>query len=161
MDRAQNPPERDQAESVRQPTDAAPGAIISQDTQRRQRISPGQSRARKWLAPDASRPPRIDLSQWKLRVSGMVDHPFDVTGEEFNLLRRVRVFFDFHFVTRWSRLGHVPLADLLPPDSVIATHHYGVPIAREHGAVSGSGPGRVPGGERIPHAGRPVAGREA
>ena len=34
MDRAQNPPERDQAESGPQPTDAPPGAIISADTQR-------------------------------------------------------------------------------------------------------------------------------
>ena len=173
MDRAQNPAEKDQAESVPQPTDALAGVVISPDTLRNQRIPPGQSRTRKWPVLDASGPPRIDLSQWKLRVSGLVDHPFELTWEEFNRLPRVRVFSDFHCVTRWSRLGNtwegvslqeiaqragiratarfalahgydrgfttnVPVADLLTPDSLIATHHDGNPIALEHG-----GPARL------------------
>ena len=173
MDRAQNPAEKDQAESVPQPTDALAGVVISPDTLRNQRIPPGQSRTRKWPVLDASGPPRIDLSQWKLRVSGLVDHPFELTWEEFNQLPRVRVFSDFHCVTRWSRLGNtwegvslqeiaqragiratarfalahgydrgfttnVPVADLLTPDSLIATHHDGNPIALEHG-----GPARL------------------
>ena len=173
MDRAQNPAEKDQAESVPQPTDALAGVVISPDTLRNQRIPSGQSRTRKWPVLDASGPPRIDLSQWKLRVSGLVDHPFELTWEEFNRLPRVRVFSDFHCVTRWSRLGNtwegvslqeiaqragiratarfalahgydrgfttnVPVADLLTPDSLIATHHDGNPIALEHG-----GPARL------------------
>ena len=173
MDRAQNPAEKDQAESVPQPTDALAGVVISPDTLRNQRIPPGQSRTRKWPVLDASGPPRIDLSQWKLRVSGLVDHPFELTWEEFNRLPRVRVFSDFHCVTRWSRLGNtwegvslqeiaqragiratarfalahgydrgfttnVPVADLLTPDSLIATHHDGNLIALEHG-----GPARL------------------
>ena len=173
MDRAQNPAEKDQAESVPQPTDALAGVVISPDTLRNQRIPPGQSRTRKWPVLDASGPPRIDLSQWKLRVSGLVDHPFELTWEEFNRLPRVGVFSDFHCVTRWSRLGNtwegvslqeiaqragiratarfalahgydrgfttnVPVADLLTPDSLIATHHDGNPIALEHG-----GPARL------------------
>lgn len=173
MDRAPNTAEKDQTESVPRPADAPPGVIISPDALRGERIPPGQSRTRKWPVLDASGPPHIDLSRWKLRVSGLVDHPFEVTWEEFNLLPRVRVFSDFHCVTRWSRLGNIwegvstqeiaqragiradarfalahgfdcgfttnlPVADLLTPDSLIATHHDGDPIALEHG-----GPARL------------------
>jgi DMSO/TMAO reductase YedYZ molybdopterin-dependent catalytic subunit len=37
----------------------------------------------------------------------MVDHLVEWNWREFNQLPRVRVFADFHCVTRWSRLGNV------------------------------------------------------
>jgi DMSO/TMAO reductase YedYZ molybdopterin-dependent catalytic subunit len=81
--------------------------IISPDTHRAQRIPPGQSRTKKWPVLDASGPPRIDEGRWELRLSGLIYNEMKWTWEEFQQLPRVRVFSDFHCVTRWSRLGNV------------------------------------------------------
>src|ERR1017187_634192 len=98
---------REQPNEIPAPGDAPPGAIISPDTFREQRIPPGQSRTKKWPVLDAGGPPRIDLDTWKLSVHGMTGHGVEWNWREFNELPRVRVFADFHCVTRWSRLGNV------------------------------------------------------
>ncbi|MGA2714311.1 MAG: sulfite oxidase-like oxidoreductase [Bryobacteraceae bacterium] len=87
--------------------DAPPGAIVSPDTLRSQRIPPGQSQTKKWPVLDASGPPQVNLTAWKLRVFGLVRQPVEWEWEEFLKLPRVQVFSDFHCVTRWSRLGNV------------------------------------------------------
>ena len=87
--------------------DDSRGTIISPDTNRAQRIPPGQSRTKKWPVLDASGPPQVNLNAWKLRVFGLVRQPVEWTWEEFLQLPRVRVFADFHCVTRWSRLGNL------------------------------------------------------
>ncbi len=99
--------EKEQSAGIPMPTDAPPGAIISPDTRRAERIPPGQSRTKKWPVLDAGGPPRIDLTRWKLRIHGLVAQPVEWNREEFTQLPRVRVFSDFHCVTRWSRLGNV------------------------------------------------------
>lgn len=81
--------------------------IVSPDTRRADRIPPGQSRTRKWPVLDAFGPPRVDLENWRLRVFGKVDQPYELTLAEFRSLPRVKVFSDFHCVTRWSRLGNL------------------------------------------------------
>jgi DMSO/TMAO reductase YedYZ molybdopterin-dependent catalytic subunit len=98
---------KEQPNEIPAPGDAPPGAIVSPDTFREQRIPPGQSRTKKWPVLDAGGPPRIDLDTWKLSVHGMTGHPVEWNWREFNELPRVRVFADFHCVTRWSRLGNV------------------------------------------------------
>jgi DMSO/TMAO reductase YedYZ molybdopterin-dependent catalytic subunit len=98
---------KEQPNEIPAPGDAPPGAIISPDTFREQRIPPGQSRTKKWPVLDAGGPPPIDLDTWKLSVHGMTGHPVEWNWREFNQLPRVRVFADFHCVTRWSRLGNV------------------------------------------------------
>ena len=90
-----------------QAREAPAGAIVSPDTHRLQRIPPGQSRTTKWPVLDAGGPPRIDLGTWKLTVFGLVERPIEWTWREFLDLPRVRVFSDFHCVTRWSRLGNL------------------------------------------------------
>jgi DMSO/TMAO reductase YedYZ molybdopterin-dependent catalytic subunit len=92
-----------------QPTPEAqpPGTIISPDTRRDNRIPPGQSRTRKWPVLDAFGTPAIDLARWQLRVFGLVERPLALSLAEFAALPRVKVFADFHCVTRWSRLGNV------------------------------------------------------
>ena len=89
------------------PSDAPPGAIISPDTLRSQRIPPGQSRTKKWPVLDASGPPPIDLNAWTLSISGLVRNPAQWDWPSFQQLPRVKVFSDFHCVTRWSRLGNL------------------------------------------------------
>ena len=81
--------------------------IVSPDTYRANRIPPGQSRTKKWPVLDASGPPRIDPAHWELRLSGLIRNDIGWTFEEFQQLPRVKVFADFHCVTRWSRLGNI------------------------------------------------------
>jgi DMSO/TMAO reductase YedYZ molybdopterin-dependent catalytic subunit len=89
------------------PAGLPPDVIVSPDTHRSNRVPPGQSRTRKWPVLHASSVPRIDRSRWRLDVFGLVAQPLSLTWEEFQALPRVRVFADFHCVTRWSRLGNL------------------------------------------------------
>jgi DMSO/TMAO reductase YedYZ molybdopterin-dependent catalytic subunit len=89
------------------PAQIDPSIIISLDTRRANRIPPGQSRTRKWPVLDAFGSPQIDLVKWKLRVFGLVVHSLEFSLAEFQTLPRVKVFADFHCVTRWSRLGNI------------------------------------------------------
>ena len=81
--------------------------IVSPDTQRENRVPPGQSQTLKWPVLDAFGPPRISTAEWKLSLLGLVNQPIDFTWEQFCELPRVKVFADFHCVTRWSRLSNV------------------------------------------------------
>lgn len=81
--------------------------IISPDTRRANRVPPGQSRTKKWPVLDAGGPPRIDMAKWRLKLEGLVNQDVQFNWEEFQKLPRVKVFSDFHCVTRWSRLGNV------------------------------------------------------
>jgi len=96
-----------QSDPIPSPAGLAPDVIVSSDTLRAQRVPPGQSRTKKWPVLDASGPPAIDIPRWRFRVSGLVANPTEWTWEEFNKLPRVRIFSDFHCVTRWSRLGNL------------------------------------------------------
>ena len=99
--------EKTQPESLTTPDSQPEGVIISPDTRRANRVPPGQSRTRKWPIVDAGGPPRIDLEKWELKLWGLVSKPVHWSWPEFQELSRVRVFSDFHCVTRWSRLGNV------------------------------------------------------
>jgi DMSO/TMAO reductase YedYZ molybdopterin-dependent catalytic subunit len=51
--------------------------------------------------------PTISLERWKLQVFGLVERPLVFTWQAFQALPRVKVYADFHCVTRWSRLDNV------------------------------------------------------
>jgi DMSO/TMAO reductase YedYZ molybdopterin-dependent catalytic subunit len=87
--------------------DVGDDVIISPDTQRTERLPPRQSRTLKWPVLDASGAPRIDLKKWRFSLEGLIEHPVSWSWDEFLTLSRVKVFADFHCVTRWSRLGNV------------------------------------------------------
>ncbi len=92
----------------RQPAEIAePEIIISPDTRRANRIPPGQTRTRKFPILDAFGTPKVDLENWKFRVEGLVENSQTWTMEEFTSLEAVKVFADFHCVTRWSRLDNI------------------------------------------------------
>ncbi len=99
--------EKLQPESIPSPDGLPPDVVVSPDARRALRIPPGQSRTRKWPVLDASGPPVIDLAEWRFRIAGLVGKEVQWTWEEFQDLPRVRVFADFHCVTRWSRLGNL------------------------------------------------------
>ena len=96
-----------QGEPVPGPEALPPGVIVSPDARRVDRIPPGQSRTRKWPILDASGPPPIDVNTWRFQISGLTVRRGEWTWTELLALPRVRVFADFHCVTRWSRLGNL------------------------------------------------------
>ena len=98
---------KNQGDDVPIPADLPADVIVSPDTLREQRLPPGQSRTKKWPVLDASGPPVIALEHWKFSIQGLVTNPVSWTWWEFEALPRVKVFSDFHCVTRWSRLGNV------------------------------------------------------
>ena len=98
---------KQQNEAIPLPGEQKAGIIVSSDTHRAERVPPGQSRTLKWPVLDASGPPRIDTASWKLEIDGLVNRKISFTWAEFLELPRVKVFADFHCVTRWSRLGNV------------------------------------------------------
>lgn len=81
--------------------------IISPDTRRVNRVPPGQSRTKKWPVLDAFGTPKVDLENWRFRVEGLVENAQTWTLDEFLRLPAVKVYADFHCVTRWSRLDNV------------------------------------------------------
>lgn len=83
------------------------GVIVSPDTRRADRIPPGQSRTKKWPVLDASGTPDVDSESWTLQVDGLVNRTLTLNLAAAQHLPRVRVFADFHCVTRWSRLGNL------------------------------------------------------
>jgi DMSO/TMAO reductase YedYZ molybdopterin-dependent catalytic subunit len=89
------------------PEDQEPDVIISPDTHRADRVPPGQSRTKKWPVLDAHGTPDVDLDKWEFSAGGFIDKPLKLNLQEFTALPAVRVFGDFHCVTRWSRLGNV------------------------------------------------------
>jgi DMSO/TMAO reductase YedYZ molybdopterin-dependent catalytic subunit len=85
----------------------SPDVIISPDTRRENRIPPGQTRTRKWPVLDAHGIPEIDLATWTFAIDGLVENAQQWSLDEFMQLPAIKVFADFHCVTRWSRLGNV------------------------------------------------------
>lgn len=99
----------DYQKSDPRPADQINGSeiIISPDTRRTNRIPQGQSRTKKWPVLDAHGTPDVDLATWKFEVDGLVEKPLSWSLDEFMQLPAVRVYADFHCVTRWSRLDNV------------------------------------------------------
>ena len=71
------------------------------------RLPPGQSLTLKWPVLHVGAIPQFDPDTWKFAVFGLVDHPFELTWQEFQTLPRKRVQADFHCVTTWSKFDNV------------------------------------------------------
>ena len=117
---------------------AAIDVIVSPDTFRDQRIPPGQSRTRKWPVLDASGTPELPpIEQWELVVFGLVDRVLKFNWQQFQELPRVKVFADFHCVTRWSRLSNlwegVAIQEVLSRAGVQAEARYVILHAYDNG----------------------------
>src|SRR3989442_15671423 len=90
-----------QEQNIATPDDLLADIIVSPDTRRAERLPPSQSRTKKWPVLDASGPPAIGLDRWTFRLFGRVGYDVSWNWEEFRQLPRVKVFADFHCVTRW------------------------------------------------------------
>jgi len=78
--------------------------IISSDTQRENRISPGQRLVKSWPVLHAGKVPPFDRAAWRFRIFGLVEKEVALTLDQFRSLPLVKVFSDIHCVTGWSML---------------------------------------------------------
>lgn len=81
--------------------------VISPDTQRDSRIPPGQKEIQNWPVLHAGSVPKMDTSQWKFRIWGLVEEEKEFSFKEFMALPKVKVFSDIHCVTTWSKLNNL------------------------------------------------------
>ena len=81
--------------------------IISPDTQRHDRVPPGQHLVQDWPVLHYGSVHHIKPAEWRLRLFGLVNNEKTLNFEEFEKLPRVKVFSDIHCVTTWSRLNNL------------------------------------------------------
>jgi len=109
--------------------------INSPDTERKDRIPPGQRVTEKWPTLHYGVVPDVDISQWTFTISGLVEKERKLDYEEFMSLPRVKVFSDIHCVTGWSKLDNLwegvstsvirQLAHILPEAKFVMVHSAG------------------------------------
>jgi DMSO/TMAO reductase YedYZ molybdopterin-dependent catalytic subunit len=80
--------------------------IISPDTQRPNRLPPGQKLTDKWPVLHYGKTPSVDKAKWRFTITGLVEKEKSFTYEEFTALTQVEVFSDIHCVTTWSRFNN-------------------------------------------------------
>lgn len=109
--------------------------IRSPDTDKKDRIPPGQKVTEKWPVLHHGSVRRIDISTWVFTISGMVEKERKISYEEFMSLARVKVLSDIHCVTGWSQLNNLwegvstslmrELAHRLPQAKFVMVHSVG------------------------------------
>jgi DMSO/TMAO reductase YedYZ molybdopterin-dependent catalytic subunit len=81
------------------------------------KLPPGQHSVQNWPVLDLGSLPRVELSEWRLDVDGLVEHPLALSWDEFMGLPQSDDVSDFHCVTTWSRMDlawrGVRFADLM------------------------------------------------
>ena len=80
--------------------------IISPDTQRQNRVPPGQRLTDKWPVLHYGKVHSIDVKSWTFKISGLVEPERALTYDDFITLPHVEVFSDIHCVTTWSKLNN-------------------------------------------------------
>lgn len=109
--------------------------IRSPDTERGDRIPPGQRVTENWPVLHYGSVPKIDISKWTFTISGLVKKKRKLSYKEFMSLPRVKVFSDIHCVTGWSKLNNLwegvstseirKLVDILPEAKFVMVHSTG------------------------------------
>jgi DMSO/TMAO reductase YedYZ molybdopterin-dependent catalytic subunit len=81
--------------------------IISPDTQRENRVPPGQRLTQSWPVLHAGKIPAFEKESWRFRIFGLVEEEREFSYEQFQELPTVRVYSDIHCVTGWSMLDMI------------------------------------------------------
>lgn len=81
--------------------------IISPDTQRKNRVPPGQKLTEEFPVLHYNGIPKFDKSKWIFRIWGLVEKERKLTFDDFTALPHVKVFSDIHCVTTWSKLNNL------------------------------------------------------
>ncbi len=83
-------------------------AADTQESPRQEpRLPPGQILTEKWPVLHYGAVPKVDLSQWDLRIFGRVEQPVRWSWDQFQQLPRTRLRSDIHCFTRWSRYDNL------------------------------------------------------
>ena len=98
------------------------------------RLPPGQYLTQKWPILSYERTPKSLPTDWKLKITGNVQNPFELTWEEFLALPRTKLTTDIHCVTTWSRYDNnwegvaireiLQLAKPLPTAKFVLAHSW-------------------------------------
>ena len=100
------------------------------------RVPPGQTLTAKWPVLHYGSVPRIDISSWDFRISGLVEETVTLSWSQFQELPRITKENDIHCVTRWSKLDNtwegVAVADVLALARPLPTASH-VLVHAEHG----------------------------
>lgn len=80
--------------------------VQSPDTNRSDRIPPGQQETDNWPVLHYGSIPRVDISKWSFAISGLVEKEQKLNFEQFSSLPQAKVFSDIHCVTGWSKLNN-------------------------------------------------------
>jgi DMSO/TMAO reductase YedYZ molybdopterin-dependent catalytic subunit len=109
--------------------------IKSPDTERAERVPPGQKLTEKWPALHYGSVPKIDIDQWQFNILGLVEKERRLSYAEFTALPMVKVYSDIHCVTGWSRLDNLwegvssaqikELVNILPEAKFVMVHSTG------------------------------------
>src|SRR5437773_4586962 len=67
------------------------------------RLPPGQYLTKKWPVLSYERTQRGLPPDWRLKITGQVENPFELTWQELLELPRTTLTTDIHCVTTWSR----------------------------------------------------------
>ncbi len=112
-----------------------PDIIYSPDTNRVNRIPPGQHVVKDWPVLHYGNVPHIDTSSWTFFITGLVDKEKKLSYAEFDALPKARVFSDIHCVTTWSLLDNTwegpgagtiaSLVDIKPEAGFVIVHGEG------------------------------------
>ncbi len=109
--------------------------IKSPDTEREERVPPGQRLTEKWPALHYGSVPQIDISSWTFAIFGLVEKERRLSYAEFTALPMIKVFSDIHCVTGWSKLDNLwegvasqevrKLVNILPEAKFVMVHSVG------------------------------------
>ncbi|MFC1872101.1 sulfite oxidase-like oxidoreductase [Chloroflexota bacterium] len=109
--------------------------IISPDTQRANRVPPGQHVTDKFPVLQHGNIQRVNRDAWSFTVSGLVELERKLTFSEFSALPQQQVISDIHCVTSWSKLDNTwegvsaetikTLASILPEAKFVVVEAHG------------------------------------
>ncbi|MDA1188592.1 MAG: sulfite oxidase-like oxidoreductase [Chloroflexi bacterium] len=100
-----------------------------------QSAPPGQYLTKKFPVLTFGPTPKIDLKDWKFKVSGLVEKEFELDWKQFTGLPKLTLDAEFHCVTQWSKLENtwegiayrelVKLIKVKPEAKYAMVHCYG------------------------------------
>lgn len=92
------------------------------------RLPAGQYLTKKWPVLSYERTPSSLPADWKLKITGLVEQPFELNWEEFLALPRTTLTSDFHCVTTWSRYDNtwegIHIREILRRAKPLPTAHF-------------------------------------
>ena len=81
--------------------------VLSPDTERENRIPPGQKNTESWPVLHYGAMPSIDIAKWNFSIAGLIREERSFSHKEFLSLPQLKVFSDIHCGTKWSRLDNL------------------------------------------------------